>query len=358
VFPWVSAGLVVVELHRRRHRVLRRLVLRCLGLCALLGVGLVLVLILVLPAMTPRYAVLPAVVLLQLAVILPLLWLEANTSRWWSLPLVVLWLPVLMLSMAVHRLPATLTPEAAGIDWAGEPFLVQAADGVLLAGLVFPAEAPRGFVLLVHGVGAEKCQFLHSVAPLRERGFTVFTYDQRDHGESGGLTCTFGLLEAADLARVWALASRRVPGTRILYAISMGGAAAQIGAGKLDGLDALVLDSAYARFANVAGTRIPLVGAAVVAAMDALRVDVLLTGRRFLDVIPGDALRATHAFPVLIRHAADDPLVPSAEAHALARTTGPLARLSVYPGTRHAVGFADDPVGHRRALEELVARPR
>ena len=47
-------------------------------------------------------------------------------------------------------------------------------------------------MLLVHGIGAEKTQFLPAVGELQRAGYHVFSYDQRNHGESGGATTTLG----------------------------------------------------------------------------------------------------------------------------------------------------------------------
>lgn len=91
-----------------------------------------------------------------------------------------------------------------------EPFT--ARDGENLAVYEWPMEAwqagdalpPRAVVLIVHGLGEHASRYDHVARQLLEWGFAVRAYDQRGHGESGGvrggLTSDSLLLE--DLAEV------------------------------------------------------------------------------------------------------------------------------------------------------------
>lgn len=87
-----------------------------------------------------------------------------------------------------------------------------ARDGENLALYEWPMEAwqadnalpPRAVVLIVHGLGEHASRYDHVARKLLEWGFAVRAYDQRGHGESGGvrggLTSDALLLE--DLAEV------------------------------------------------------------------------------------------------------------------------------------------------------------
>jgi alpha-beta hydrolase superfamily lysophospholipase len=87
-----------------------------------------------------------------------------------------------------------------------------ARDGENLALYEWPMEAwqadndlpPRAVVLIVHGLGEHASRYDHVARQLLEWGFAVRAYDQRGHGESGGvrggLTSDALLLE--DLAEV------------------------------------------------------------------------------------------------------------------------------------------------------------
>jgi alpha-beta hydrolase superfamily lysophospholipase len=72
---------------------------------------------------------------------------------------------------------------------------VQAADGTELHVRNWPAAAPRGRALLVHGLGEHCGRYEHVATALNAIGLDVTAYDQRGHGRSGG---TRGALPHAD----------------------------------------------------------------------------------------------------------------------------------------------------------------
>ncbi len=62
----------------------------------------------------------------------------------------------------------------------------------------------RAAVLLVHGVGEHSGRYGHVISALNARGYSVFAYDQRGHGKSGGRRVWFEAPDALpnDLYRV------------------------------------------------------------------------------------------------------------------------------------------------------------
>jgi alpha-beta hydrolase superfamily lysophospholipase len=70
-----------------------------------------------------------------------------------------------------------------------------ARDGENLALYEWPAQVwqpanalpPRGVVLMVHGLGEHAGRYAHVARHLLDWGFAVRAYDQRGHGESGGV---------------------------------------------------------------------------------------------------------------------------------------------------------------------------
>lgn len=247
--------------------------------------------------------------MLQTATILPLLWAFERLSKLWQLPIGLLYLPIIMLSMAVHRVPGSMTPERAGITWPSESLRIRGHGGIELTALHFAHEAPKGLVLLVHGIGAEKCQFIPALRPFYEAGFDVYTYDQRNHGESGGYATTLGVREAPDLLE----------------------------------LDGLVLDSTFARLAPVAESRLPFLGPLLLPLLSGLRLDVCCAGVRMLGLEPVRDAERPRETPVLVLHASDDPMIDVAHARELASAYGGDAHLHIYGSERHAVGFVDSP---------------
>ena len=87
------------------------------------------------------------------------------------------------------------------------------------------AEARRGSVLIVHGLGEHSGRYGHVAAQLAADGWAVQAYDQRGHGRSagprGGLAAEHSLLD--DLGLVLTHVRQANPGPLLLLGHSMGG---------------------------------------------------------------------------------------------------------------------------------------
>ncbi|HEU4535870.1 MAG TPA: alpha/beta fold hydrolase, partial [Polyangiaceae bacterium] len=275
-----------------------------------------------------------------------------------DLALAAVGLPCVLVSATLHRPQGTLEPAAVGIDWPSEPVAFRGAGGTELRGLWFANPGARGLLVLTHGIGAEKAQFLPWVEAAYRRGYHVFAYDQRNHGESSGATVTFGLVEADDAAFAWAEALRRAgpcEGPRVLWGVSLGGAALQAAAPGLEGVDGLVLDSTFADIADVARRWLPLGPASrAVVALAARPAAWLLTGRDALGAEPLRAASEPAGYRVLLLHSRADPLVPFEHAERLARAYGGRARLVAFDGQGHPSTRPSDRRGYDQALEGFL----
>ena len=103
------------------------------------------------------------------------------------------------------------------------------AGGIRLRSYLWRAPDQRGRVVLVHGFGDHAGRYEDLVGVLGARGYSVFAYDLRGHGRSGGRRGDVDRFDVhlEDLDVVWAEAVRAVPGeTPFLYAHSMGALAA------------------------------------------------------------------------------------------------------------------------------------
>ena len=100
------------------------------------------------------------------------------------------------------------------------------ADGLRLHLRHWPtaAVAPRGTVLVVHGLGEHVGRYAHVAEALNGGGWHVSGFDQRGHGRSGGRQ---GVLAApdsllADLGAVVDAVRPRAPGPRVLVGHTTG----------------------------------------------------------------------------------------------------------------------------------------
>jgi uncharacterized protein len=126
------------------------------------------------------------------------------------------------------RFTNLLEPKDAGLPQ--ENVIVETFDGLKLnCWFVRQKKKARGTIIYLHGVGDCKIAGVPFAQSLFDKGFNIFLYDSRQHGESEGYYCTYGYYEKRDVAAVISyLQSRR--GIKIgkigVFGTSMGGAVA------------------------------------------------------------------------------------------------------------------------------------
>ncbi len=106
----------------------------------------------------------------------------------------------------------------------------QTADGTELFCVRYEADAPRGSVVLVHGLGECTEKFLELCYYFLRENLTVLIYDQRGHGRSTRIDDRRVIhvhrfsQYVEDLAELLAATAELLPAPRYLFAHSMGGA--------------------------------------------------------------------------------------------------------------------------------------
>lgn len=137
------------------------------------------------------------------------------------------------------RVPAPPTP--------GQVVRLTTGSGVELEANYWPgrrAGAPA--VLLLHGLDASRSMFDEHAAWLHGLGYAVLAPDFRGHGQSARRARTFGWREAEDAGAAFAFLRAAAPGARIaVVGVSLGGAAALLGATGPLPADAMVLQAVY-----------------------------------------------------------------------------------------------------------------
>ncbi len=139
---------------------------------------------------------------------------------------------------AVGEPPADLRAEAVQIP--------SRSGSVLRGWLSHGAQPPpRGVVVLMHGVRANRLNLSERARLFLAAGYDVLAFDFQAHGESPGRHITFGFLESRDAEAAIAFARARYPGRPVAaVGSSLGGAALLLARHPLP-LDAVVLESVY-----------------------------------------------------------------------------------------------------------------
>lgn len=111
---------------------------------------------------------------------------------------------------------------------------VRVRDGAELFCVCYEAPAPRGSVVLLHGLGETVEKYREMCYYFLKSGLTVLIYEQRGHGRSthevqAGLIYVRAFSQYVDdLLDVLASGAVKLPSPRYLYAHSMGGAVAAL----------------------------------------------------------------------------------------------------------------------------------
>lgn len=231
-----------------------------------------------------------------------------------------------------------------------------ATDGLRLEGWKIPSQSGRPWIILCHGVGANRSDLLSIAAGLHQAGFNLFLFDFRGHGTSQGRTTSFGWTEQRDLegALAYLGSQPEIPAKSYgIYGISMGGAVALMVAGQDERLGAIAADSPYGQLDESLARHIKLMYPFMprvpfvpfVEATYRLRFGVWPR-----QVSPRQAAARLGQRPLLLIQGDDDLRMPLEETkQLLAAATGP-KELWVVGGSGHLTGFSHDPAVYLNKL--------
>ncbi|MBL8794489.1 MAG: alpha/beta fold hydrolase [Planctomycetia bacterium] len=243
------------------------------------------------------------------------------------------------------------TPAALGLPYEE---VTLAADGLQLAAWHLPAAAPeRPVVVVCHGLGANKQNFLPVAQLLHGLDYHVIIFDFRGHGDSDGRTFSFGVRESADVRAAVEQARALHPASK-MYGLgySVGGSALLKAAAELpdgQGFDRLVLDSTFARAEDVALH-------SMLWFFGPVKRPVWFVGRCWGQVFTGvdvgthnpEDYLAQLTCPVLLIHGDADDMIPPSQAARLQTTAGRHGQLWLVADAGHL-----QPMGHPAYRERL-----
>ena len=149
------------------------------------------------------------------------------------------------------RQTSTVLPSEFGLQY--EPLDVEADTNLILRGyFVHALTEPKATIILLHGIGSNKENWLGYAHLLAQNGFNSVVYDQRAHGKSGGKFCTFGFYEKFDVSKIVDTLIRRKHFLPIgIQGASLGGAVALQALGYDKRLSFGIVESTFNTLENV-----------------------------------------------------------------------------------------------------------
>jgi pimeloyl-ACP methyl ester carboxylesterase len=233
------------------------------------------------------------------------------------------------------------------------------SDGLRLAAWHVAASSPdRPVVVICHGLGANKQNFMPAVEVVHVLDYNAVIFDFRGHGDSDGRTVTFGYKESQDVKAAFDYARRKHPNSKIYgLGYSMGGAALLKMMSEHGGFDKIVVDSTFARAKNVAKY-------SILQTFGPFKEPVWHVGRFWgwcfsgVDIgqhNPEEYIAKIPSCPVFLIHGTDDHMIPYTESERLQRAAPQKVDLWLIDGAGH-IGSLDHPAyGERlRAFFEHV----
>lgn len=226
-----------------------------------------------------------------------------------------------------------------------EPVTFEGNTGARIAGVWFPAEAPRGAVVLAHPDRRyAKHWFVKEgyVEFLLSQGLDVLTFDFAGYGESHGPATYYheDVVAAARFAQHWA------GGNPVhVLGVSMGAFAAANASPRLDFVDALVLESPYPSFTAWYGRG---------AAQTAMRTFDLAFPRTAAAIRADENIARAAPRRILIASSPRDDVTPPALTQRVAEAA-PSDRTRAIAVDAPHLGFLHDP-NYRDALLAAFAR--
>ncbi len=226
-------------------------------------------------------------------------------------------------------------------------FEVSAADGAKLRGWKVRAEKPNGdWVVILHGVGDNRCSQTGYARFMLASGYDVVMMDSRAQGESEGAIATYGLMERNDARSIDDAILAAEPVRHLFYfGESMGGAIALQSAAVDLRIAGVVAEDPFSNLREVtfdyAGLQFsPLLGKTLFrpAAIVALSQAEKEGGFKAADVSPEDAV-AARPFPMLLICGTEDHKIPCRHARRIFRHAIGPKELWVVNGAGHTMAY-------------------
>jgi uncharacterized protein len=226
-----------------------------------------------------------------------------------------------------------------------------------------PAAAPKGTVVMVHGLNRSRIEMVRRVPFVHAAGWNALLLDLRHHGASAGETTTFGAREKEDVKAAVRLARGRSPGPVVLWGVSLGAASVVLAAAEDPTVAGVICDSSYRSLADTVRHHLQLFRRwrwwlRVVPRWPLADLTIFWIGRRggfdpgVVDVQAAAARLAGR--PALFVANSEDRRMPKEIAFDLQAAAGPGAEVLVVPGRSHGGAWRDGTAAYEAAAAALL----
>ncbi|MBU0467966.1 MAG: alpha/beta fold hydrolase [Candidatus Omnitrophica bacterium] len=234
-------------------------------------------------------------------------------------------LPYILATFTIHRpkIGDKYDPETLFM-FKYEKVSLKTQDGLHLKGWFIPKKNSNKAVVIGHGLGANKSNFLSLVELWEALNYNVLIFDFRGHGESGGHTISFGYKEKYDIRSAFDYLNKEkkfLAENIVGYGVSFGGASLIQAVNDGAGFDKMITDSSFASIDTMADKVVERMGFVPVF----LRESIKDLGLAYVNLELGfnidnsSPIRISDKIkiPWLIIHGKKDVLIPSQEAISL-----------------------------------------
>lgn len=240
-----------------------------------------------------------------------------------------------------------------------EDVFIASSDGIRLHGRYYHVRDGAPLEILFHGYRScafRDCSGGHALS--RKMGFNALVVDQRAHGDSDGVTITFGVKEHRD-CQSWVVYANNRFGTDtsiILSGLSMGAATVLMAAG-LDlpeNVACIMADSPYSAPGAIIEKVCQDMGYPVLLCRPFIHLGArIFGGFRLNSCTAKDAVTRTKV-PILLIHGESDRLVPCSMSLEIASCSVSPAVTATFPGAGHGLSYLIDPVRYEDVIYEFL----
>jgi len=268
---------------------------------------------------------------------------------------------ILYLNTHQPRYHLTTTPAEIGIDFENISFIT--TDSIKLRGWFIGSQnsltAPT--IIIAHGLGASKSDFINLSGFLSSNGFNVLLFDFRAHGESGGNSCSLGLKEQMDITAAldYNISRKSLKNKNIgLYGFSLGGSAGILTASKDLRIKAIIADTPFYRLYTISADMIKRTyHLPSFPFMQLANVFYRLSfGSWIGQVAPADVIHLISPRPILLITSDIDQMTPIYHARELIRKAGEPKELWVIEGATHGGTISMDAERYNQKLFNFFSK--